>query len=97
MVVAETVAESASAARSAFLANMSHKLRTSRNVILGYAQLLDREQLTERQAGAARTIHQGGVHLLTLIPDILDLSKIEAGRLELQQSAWSWSAARPIP
>ncbi|MFL9841120.1 ATP-binding protein [Sphingomonas sp. ST-64] len=86
LVVAKTVAESASAAKSAFLANMSHELRTPLNAILGYAQLLEREQLTERQAGAARTIHQSGVHLLTLITDILDLSKIEAGRLDLQQS-----------
>jgi signal transduction histidine kinase/DNA-binding NarL/FixJ family response regulator len=86
--VAKTVAESASAAKSAFLANMSHELRTPLNAILGYAQLLEREQLTERQAGAAKTIHQSGAHLLTLITDILDLSKIEAGRLELQNASF---------
>jgi signal transduction histidine kinase/DNA-binding response OmpR family regulator len=86
--VAKTVAESASAAKSAFLANMSHELRTPLNAILGYAQLLEREQLTERQTSAAKTIHQSGVHLLTLITDVLDLSKIEAGRLELQRSSF---------
>lgn len=78
------VAESASAAKSAFLANMSHELRTPLNAILGYAQLLERETLTDRQAAAARTINQSGNHLLTLITDILDLSKIEAGRLDLR-------------
>jgi signal transduction histidine kinase/DNA-binding NarL/FixJ family response regulator len=83
LVAAKSVAESASAAKSAFLANMSHELRTPLNAILGYAQLLERETLTERQAVAARTIHQSGTHLLTLITDILDLSKVEAGRLEL--------------
>ncbi len=90
--VAKTVAESASAAKSAFLANMSHELRTPLNAILGYAQLLERENLTERQAGAAKTIHQSGVHLLTLITDILDLSKIEAGRLELQKANFDLKA-----
>ncbi|RYG94752.1 MAG: hybrid sensor histidine kinase/response regulator, partial [Alphaproteobacteria bacterium] len=88
LAFAKTSAESASAAKSAFLANMSHELRTPLNAILGYAQLLEREQLTERQVGAAKTIHQSGAHLLTLITDILDLSKIEAGRLELQKSSF---------
>jgi signal transduction histidine kinase len=80
---AKAAAESANAAKSMFLANMSHELRTPLNAIMGYAQLLEREELSERQAGAARTIHRSGAHLLTLITDILDLSKIEAGRLEL--------------
>ena len=80
---ARSVAETASAAKSQFLANMSHELRTPLNAILGYAQLLDREDLTERQKAAVQTIDQSGRHLLTLITDILDLSKIEAGRLDL--------------
>ena len=63
---------------------MSHELRTPLNAILGYAQLLRRDaSLNERQGSAVRTIHQSGAHLLTLITDILDLSKIEAGKLEL--------------
>ncbi|WP_244982650.1 ATP-binding protein [Croceicoccus marinus] len=80
---ARSAAETASAAKSQFLANMSHELRTPLNAILGYAQLLDREALTERQKAAVQTIDQSGRHLLTLITDILDLSKIEAGRLDL--------------
>ncbi|QAY75911.1 ATP-binding protein [Sphingosinicella sp. BN140058] len=83
LAAAKAMAESASAAKSAFLANMSHELRTPLNAILGYAQLLERETLDARQTVAAQTIHQSGTHLLTLINDILDLSKIEAGRLEL--------------
>jgi signal transduction histidine kinase/CheY-like chemotaxis protein len=82
--LAKTAAETANQAKSAFLANMSHELRTPLNAILGYAQLLTRDaSLNERQGSAARTIHQSGAHLLTLITDILDLSKIEAGKLEL--------------
>src|SRR3546814_4628866 len=57
--------------------------------MLGYAQLLKRDQgLNERQESAARTIHQSGTHLLTLITDILDLSKIEAGKFELDPAAF---------
>jgi signal transduction histidine kinase/CheY-like chemotaxis protein len=82
--IAKTAAESANRAKSDFLANMSHELRTPLNAILGYAQLLRRDPgLNERQESAARTIHQSGAHLLTLITDILDLSKIEAGKFEL--------------
>lgn len=82
--LATTAAQSANKAKSDFLANMSHELRTPLNAILGYAQLLKRDPgLNERQGSAARTIHQSGAHLLTLITDILDLSKIEAGKFEL--------------
>ncbi len=80
---ARAAAEAASVAKSQFLANMSHELRTPLNAILGYAQLLERDALSERQRSAVGTIHQSGVHLLTLITDILDLSKVEAGKLEL--------------
>nr|WP_052170088.1 ATP-binding protein [Massilia sp. JS1662] len=71
--------------RSQFLAQMSHELRTPLNAIIGYAQLLARapHDLTERQSAGLATIHESGQHLLTLINDILDLARVEAGRMEL--------------
>jgi len=71
--------------RSEFLAQMSHELRTPLNAILGYAQILrrDTQQLTKRQAAGLATIQESGQHLLTLINDILDLARIEAGKLAL--------------
>jgi len=84
LVVAKERAEVANRAKSEFLANMSHELRTPLNSVLGYAQLLKREKtLSERQRHGLDTIEQSGRHLLTLINDILDLSRIEAGKLEL--------------
>ena len=78
-------AEGANRAKSAFLANMSHELRTPLNAILGYAQLLKRDRaLSQWQSEACNTIQQSGEHLLMLITDILDLAKIEAGKIELQ-------------
>ena len=75
--------------RSQFLAQMSHELRTPLNAIIGYAQLLKRDghPLTERQAAALATIHESGQHLLTLINDILDLARVEAGRMVLHPAA----------
>jgi signal transduction histidine kinase/DNA-binding NarL/FixJ family response regulator len=85
LAVARDHAETANRTKSVFLANMSHELRTPLNAILGYAQLLQRDQtLTAWQTNASSTIEQSGEHLLTLITDILDLSKIEAGKIELQ-------------
>ena len=78
---AKEAAESASRAKSAFLANMSHEIRTPMNAILGYAQLLERDQdLRDDQKQKIDIIHNSGNHLLTLINDILEMSKIEAGR-----------------
>jgi signal transduction histidine kinase len=82
---ARDAAESASHAKSRFLAHMSHELRTPLNAILGYAQVLRAAELSNRQNVAARTIQQSGEHLLALISDILDLSRIEAGKLELDR------------
>jgi len=81
---AKESAEAANRAKSAFLANMSHELRTPLNGILGYTQILQRERnLSLQQKDGIALIQRSGEHLLTLINDILDLSKIEAGRLEL--------------
>ncbi|NET09659.1 MAG: CHASE2 domain-containing protein, partial [Symploca sp. SIO2B6] len=81
---AKQVADSANQAKSEFLANMSHELRTPLNGILGYTQILENSpSLTQNEQRKISIIHQCGSHLLTLINDILDLSKIEARKLEL--------------
>lgn len=81
---AKEAAEAANRAKSEFLANMSHEFRTPLNGILGYTQILRRDQkLTNSQREGLNIIERSGEHLLTLINDILDLSKIEAGKLEL--------------
>ncbi len=78
------VAEASNRAKTAFLANMSHELRTPLNAILGYAQLLRREpDISERMANGLGIMEQSGSHLLNLINDLLDLSKIEVGKLKL--------------
>ena len=76
-------AEVANRAKSAFLASMSHELRTPLNAILGYTQILKRDKgLTPPQQSGISTIHQGGQHLLALINDVLDLSRVEAGKMD---------------
>ncbi|MDF5722748.1 MAG: ATP-binding protein [Rhizonema sp. PD37] len=85
---AKTIADSANTAKSEFLANMSHELRTPLNGILGYAQILLRDkQTTSKQKDGISIIYECGNHLLTLINDILDISKIEARKIELQPKA----------
>lgn len=83
--------EQASQMKSQFLTAMSHELRTPLNSILGFSELLlrHRETLEGRQVRYAHTIHQSGEHLLSLINDILDLSKVEAGRVDLEQNTVS--------
>jgi signal transduction histidine kinase/FixJ family two-component response regulator len=85
---AKEIADNANQAKSEFLANMSHELRTPLNGILGYAQILQRSKvMPDKERHGANIIYDCGSHLLTLINDILDLSKIEARKLELAPQA----------
>ena len=87
---ARYAAEAANRAKSVFLANMSHELRTPLNGILGYTQiLLQGRTLDDKQLRALNIIRQSSEHLLTLINDILDLAKVEAGKLELHRTTIS--------
>jgi PAS domain S-box-containing protein len=83
---ARALAEDASSAKSEFLASMSHELRTPLNAILGFAQLLQRDKktpLSERQQERIGHVLKGGEHLLHLIDEVLDLAKVEAGRISV--------------
>jgi PAS domain S-box-containing protein len=85
---AKTAAETANRAKSQFLANISHELRTPLNAILGFAEMLGKGlagQVSARQREYADFIYQGGAHLLHVINDILDLVRVDAGRLELRE------------
>ncbi len=83
---AQRVAEAASLAKTEFLSRMSHELRTPLNAVLGFAQLLQAsgEPLSERQCAQIEHIRMAGWHLLALINDVLDVSRIEAGALQIQ-------------
>ncbi|MEG3911024.1 PAS domain S-box protein [Microcoleus sp. w2-18bC1] len=93
MAKAKEAAEAASRAKSEFLANMSHELRTPLNGIMGYAQILQRSKsLNQEERSRIDVIYQCGSHLLTLINDILDLSKIEAQKVELMPTDFHFPA-----
>jgi two-component system cell cycle sensor histidine kinase PleC len=83
-------AETANASKTAFLANMSHELRTPLNAILGFSEIIAKECFGEvgspRYKEYAADIHSSGAHLLSLINDLLDVAKIEAGRMEIEPS-----------
>jgi signal transduction histidine kinase len=87
--------ETANRHKSEFLANMSHELRTPLNAVIGFSEVLQERmfgELNEKQADYVNDIHSSGRHLLALINDILDLSKIEAGRMELEPSEFDLPA-----
>ncbi len=87
---AKRAAEAGNRAKSAFLANMSHEIRTPMNAVLGYTQLLQRSpNLSQEQEHALKAIRRSGDHLLALISDILELSRIEAGHVELNPETFS--------
>ena len=86
LATAKTAADAANRAKSAFLANMSHEIRTPMNGILGMAHLLRRDGVTPIQAERLDKIDNAGHHLLAIINNVLDISKIEAGKLALEDA-----------
>jgi signal transduction histidine kinase/CheY-like chemotaxis protein len=89
LVAAKEAAEVANRAKSLFLANMSHELRTPLNAILGFAQVMDRdEEFPPGQRKNLSTINRAGEHLLAMINDVLDLSKVESGRMHVEPQAF---------
>ncbi len=90
-VQAREQAEAAAETKSRFLATMSHEIRTPLNAVIGMTSLLKREPLTDRQLNYVTVANEAGQHLLALINDILDLSRIDAGRLELDETDFQLS------
>lgn len=87
LVLARNAAEAANKAKSVFLANMSHELRTPLNAILGFSSMILKDaQLPENQLRNLEIINRSGEHLLSLINDVLEMAKIEAGRIQLEEA-----------
>ena len=84
LVVARDQAQAADRAKTVFLANMSHELRTPLNAILGFSNLLRRDSVSPKQRQDLDAINRGGEHLLQIIDDVLDMAKIEAGRITME-------------
>ena len=92
LIAARETAEAANRAKTAFLANMSHEIRTPLNGVLGMAQVIDKDELSTRQRERLGVIRQSGESLLAILDDALDVSKIEAGRLELDEHEFDLAA-----
>lgn len=91
--MARAAADKANHAKSEFLSRMSHELRTPLNAVLGFAQVLEMDELDDDQKESVSQINKAGQHLLELINEVLDLSRIEAGRLSLSIEPVNWSDA----
>ncbi len=92
LLVERERAEAANNAKRTFLSTMSHELRTPMNAIIGYTHLLRRENPSPKQMTRLEPISTASAHLLALLNDVLDLSKIEAGKFELERQVFSWPA-----